>query len=598
MPSQEDSLDALLKEMSAQREEDSVRQGNGPAPGLEDIAGMSEEKIQEFLSAGGEKAEAAAGREMSEEDVLGMAGGGRDLEEIQDLLKKSDRKEAIAGEGTGPDTGLQGEGPADRLFADIERAGETEVAGNTADSRKEKALEKRRKKAQAAAEKKAARAAAKAEKKAKRGRKKGSRQESGGQDGQPQEYDVLLDKDLLDSIVSGAGQMEQAPARAAEPVRAAEPARAEEPEESEPVDLMELAAAMEAQRGYDVSQEVPYDEEPGASQEDSGIIALDLDEVDDFIPDITQAPREENGKKKGLISKFVEFLMEEEPENEDVPISEENQDIIKELDKEQAEKVKKKKSKKAAKKKEKKKEKPKAPKPPKPKKEKKPREEEPYVPGKKLTFKKMLPVLLLGISFGAVVFIFSQLSADYTVKQTAQEAFENGDYQVCYANLYGRERTEEEERMYLKSECILYMRMWHQEYILLEKEGDPVRILDSLIQTVHDYPTLYERAVLCDATEDIEAVYAILVGAMNEKFGVTEERAREIGNLKSNISYTRIVTALAEGKLQGTEPAEDSLPAEEENQDSGQEGQPDELPEETELDSENFVDNGSAAGEE
>ncbi len=39
MPSQEDSLDALLKEMSAQREEDSVRQGNGPAPGLEDIAG-------------------------------------------------------------------------------------------------------------------------------------------------------------------------------------------------------------------------------------------------------------------------------------------------------------------------------------------------------------------------------------------------------------------------------------------------------------------------------------------------------------------------------------------------------------------------------
>ena len=104
--------------------------------------------------------------------------------------------------------------------------------------------------------------------------------------------------------------------------------------------------------------------------------------------------------------------------------------------------------------------------------------------------------------------------------------------------------------------------------------------------------------MLCDATEDIEAVYAILVGAMNEKFGVTEERAREIGNLKSNISYTRIVTALAEGKLQGTEPAEDSLPAEEENQDSGQEGQPDELPEETELDSENFVDNGSAAGEE
>lgn len=601
MPSQEDYLDELLKSMSDEDEAVGDEVKAGPAPDLDSLAEMSEEEIAKRLSEG------AAGRMQQSgeniEDILDIPreSGNGDLGEIQDLLRKADRNEAVDGENTLFGNNPTEKSPADKLLADIERAGETSVAGEGAKTKQERALEKKRLKE----EKKAAREAARAGKKEKRREKKGRKniqQAGAGQEMSNagskvvREYDMAADRELLDSIVTEAGKVE----------RRASAGERNEP--SAPVDLMELAAALEAERDVDPSQEVPYEEEyaaAGTGDADSGILALDLDEVDNYIPDITKSSSKGGKeKKKGIMSKFFAFLTEEEeePENENLPISDENQEIIREMDKEDAEKAKKKVQKKAKKKEkaaqkkaaQKKEKKPKKAKPPKPKKEKKPREEEPYL-GKKLTFKKVLPILLLGASVGAAIFIFVYLSADYTNKQIAEEAFQAGDYQTCYVNLYGKKRNEKEEMMYGKSESILYIRIWYQEYLKLEEEGDRAKALDCLIRIVNDYPALYEYAFRWEAETEVDQVYTAMLDALSGEYGITETQAKEIAALKSDIEYTRAVRALAGESGYGAEFGDPvgagsrSAGEEDDGENLPQDqARPDELPEEAELENEDF----------
>ncbi len=576
MPSQEDYLNELLNGVPGKG---GTARNDAQAPDLEDLEDMSEEQIARLLEEG--KAGSPSYAEDSAEDVLDMAGGSgdQDLEEIQDLLRKSDRNETVDAQ----EHFREEESPADRLLEDIERAGEAEVGEKAVDIKNQKALEKKRLKA----EKKAAREAAKAEKKKKsRAKKKGGAHTEQKESGQKQEweeiqeYDTLADKDLLDSIVSEAGKVEHA-----------------EPESAP--NLLELAAALEAERNIDPSQEIPYMNDDSSSDMDSGILALEPDEIDDFIPDISETGREEaEPKKKGMVSRFVDFLMEEEEENENVQLSDENQEIIREMDNEEAEKAKKKTQKKSKKKeakkdKKKKEQKPKKAKPPKPKKEKKPKEADPY-PGRKLSFKKAFPVVLLGISVGAAVFILVQLSADYSVKQTAKDAFEAGDYQTCYVNLHGKRLNETEEQMYNKSQCILHIRMWYREYELLEADGSEAKALDSLIQSVYEYPSLSAYAYQWDAQNEVNEIYLQLLDILSGKYGVSEAQAQEIGALESDIAYTRAILALVGDAGYGQESVSDETPAQSESQDSP-EGevleQPDVLPEEAEMETGEYVDN-------
>lgn len=582
MPSQEDYLNGLLNGMS---EDNDNLAGSGAAPDLDALAGMSEEQIA-MLLAEGEAGRQSSVKEEPAGDVLDLNSADSDVEEIQELLKKSDRNESV---GSLEDI-ENDENPADRLMADIERAGEAEVAEKAVDPRKEKALEKKRLKA----EKKAARDAARAEKREqRRAKKRGGKEVSRAESDAPlrekeadtvREYDMVQDRELLDSIVAEAGKVEHV-----------------EREEAPQVNLMEVAAALEAERNVDISQEVPYMEENMASgtDMDSGVLAVGLDEVDDYIPEISETDREKEPKKKGKMSKFMDFLMEEdeEPENENLPISDENQEIIREMDGEEAQKAKKKVQKKA-KKKEKKKEKkkkeakPKKAKAPKPKKEKKPKEADPY-PGRKLSFKKVLPIVLLGISVGAVLFIFVNLSADFTSKQAAKTAFAEGDYQTCYTNLYGKKLNETEEQMFNKSECILHIRMWYREYEYLVSQGSELQALDSLIQSVHDYPAFFQYAFKWDAGVEVNAIYNDILDVLYGKYGITEVQAQEIGALKSDIDYTRAVVKLLGDAGYGDESvtAEELPPVGEVSPEGEDAEQPDELPEEADLGSGDYVDN-------
>lgn len=578
---------------------------------IDAVTELSEEEIERLLAEGaGTGLEDSAVKEPIRDDVLEMLedADDDDLWDIQDMLKKSDRNEAIdAGEDSAPQ---QEENPADKLLADIEGAGEAETPmdpkARKALEKQQKAEEKKRLKEEKASRRKAAKEAAKAQKAAKRQLK--SRDAAEPEESEEpaeqkeegiQEYDLLLDKDLLDSIVSDAGNLGR--------------------EEKERAPKEGGFSLNELGREYDAARDREYiSESEGTKVEnvepakkeavEDGIMEVDMDEVDALIPDISNTVGEEpeKNKKNGLMTKIISMLMEEEeePENEDIPISEENQEIIRDLDNEDKGK-KGKKAKKPAKKQGKKKEKKKKPpKPAKPPKAKKVREAEPYT-GKKITFRKALPILLLGATVGAVVFIFVSLVTDFSVKQEASDAYRNGDYATCYESLYGKTLNDEQQKMLGKSESILYMEQMYNKYEIILKRGTETEALDSLIQIVNDYPQVSEYAAEWEALPEVSEVYSRILAVLDEKYHLTEEQAREIAEIKSNIEYTRAVTAVAEGKGYNSSdaPVSPQVPAE---PDAGLEGTPedgagaqpeegtdplpDELPEESELGNGSFVD--------
>ena len=501
MPSQDDYLDELLKGISEEEDGAAGDEGNAAAvdsPDLDAVTGMTEEEIAKLLAAGSdepadrEEAAQISGQENGDslDDVIAMLEGTEDsdLQEIQDLLQKSDNNELV---DTDEDTG-ESMSPVDKLLADIEGA---EGEGDALDAKQRRALEKKRRKEEKLARKqeKLAQKEERKAAKAKKTTKSEQRKAKGGTSRSAKESSAV--NEALDSIVSGAGRI-----------------------------------------GQEDTQEAEKEKRKSKMPTADAIMEIDTEEADSLIPDITvleedgeaeEGGKEEPKEKNGLFARFVAFLMEEEeeePENENLRLSKENQDIIDELDKENAKKGgKSKKDKK--KKKEKPKKEPKPKKAPKPKKEKPPKEEEPEVPGSKLTLKKIMPIVLLGASVGAVVMIFVNVSMDVSDKSVAKHAYQEGDYETCFQNLYGKKLNDEEALMYGRAESILYIRLWYRKYEMFAGEGKEVQALDSLIQAVNDYPMLYEYAYQWNAVAEIGEVYSSILNILMNKYGITETQA-------------------------------------------------------------------------
>lgn len=639
MPSQEDYLDNLLKdigheEQEAQPVQEAVPQSDEnnenvgkdaerQAPDLEAASDMSEDEIEQQLSGGldasrleNDQAEEennelfhASDMDLSDEDVLKMLAESDDdnMQEIHSLLNKSDNHESV--EDTAEEPEPEEERNALLGGADVTPA--VDKREERAKAKKEREEAKKRRKEELAAKR--------AEKKAEKKVKKASKKEAAKQEQEEQDTaENLFDTDVLDSIVSKAdktGKEEDEVVSDNDVIG----------EKSEALPVDELAEVTpEETSGLD--EIAPEENGAGGLGLDMGNLFGDSDAEDSLLnglgggddsdlsdllsmndePEDSDAQREEKrekkSEKKGFLTRLLDFFTEEEEEdeeqgNENLNLSDENKGIIKDLDKEGSKKKKKKKAKKAASEKtDKAKKKPekKPKKQPKPKKEKPPKEI-PLVTDKKLSFKKVLPVVLVGVSVGVLLFVFINSAADYSDKREARAAYYAGDYQTCYLNLFGKDLDETESVMYGKSESILYIRLWIREFEMFAGEGDMVRALDSLIQTVDRYPQLYEYANQWNAGAEVAAGYATILNYLSANFGLTESQAQQIADEKKDIDYTRIVTAIANGKSfeewNAPELPPDAGMDEAPLEEVTESGMEDVLPEEEELGTDTFVDN-------
>ena len=273
---------------------------------------------------------------------------------------------------------------------------------------------------------------------------------------------------------------------------------------------------------------------------------------------------------------------EEEEETDQLQLSDENKKILEEMDKG----GKNKKGKKQKKPKKEKQPKPKKPAKEKKKKEKPEKEVKPSVSEKKLSPKKILPIVVVCISLGAVILLLGNFLADYTAKRSGREAYYAGDYQTCYQNLMGKELDETEQVMYSQSESILTIRMWLREYEVFVNEGSELEALDSLLQAVRDYPTLLNYATQWNAQDEVSLAFQDILNILSQKYQLSQEEAQQIADISDNVEYTKNVMLVLQ-RLglgfwefpQGTVTEETSAP----NTEEAPAQLPDPLPEEEEI---------------
>ena len=286
-------------------------------------------------------------------------------------------------------------------------------------------------------------------------------------------------------------------------------------------------------------------------------------------------------KKPGLLKKMWDALMEED-EEEDSLISDENNAILQQMDQEEQKKAKGKKNKKSEKK-EGGKDKQKKQK--KPKKEKKgiPVIAEEGIPEKKLPLKRILPILLAGLTVAVAYVAVSQLYIGYASRQRAEDAFYAGNYQECYELLFGRDLNESEAVMYHKSELALKMERAKKNYQTLLMEGKELEALDYLVQFLCRHEEYRIEGQEWNSLDVVEETYTGMTGLLTANYGLTEDQALEIAALVKDTDYTLALMAVLEGTY-----------AQEETQEEQQEGVPssyeDLLPEELEDQDAEFID--------
>lgn len=567
MPSQEDYLDNLLKDLTTEftgaeniaKETEPVIENNGFD--VESTAGMTEEDIERMLSASMLQSEetpndvAPEKTEDSEmQDLMSMlqATDDEELQDIHDLLQKSDQNEAV-------DDGIMSflqDNDSDMVFDPLEDDTEKMEAPIPDKTReKEQRAEQRRRERE---EKKAAKAARKAEAKQAKAAK----------------AMLKAEKKINTKAVKEVPVTEDAEQKNTEDI-------------SEPLQGEDLASLDELLNAVGVSSfETGMKEQGEVSLEDAASL------VDNISSDKTA----DTTQKKGFFTKLLDFFTEEDEEettDEEIKLSDENKNILEELDKNKRKKKDKrgKKGKKdteenssaegdeesSRKDKKSKKEK-------KPKKEKVPNlvEEEQRKIGSKLSIKRILPIVLICLTVGGVIILAANISSDYSARKTGHKAYYNGDYQTCYQNLYGKDLNESEQVMFGKSESILRVCLWIREYELLAEEGLEAEALDSLIQSVNDYPALYDFSTQWNAGTEVAEIYAQMLSILNEKYHLTEEQALEIASVTDDVEYSRMVYAIVKGETFDLWNEPEAVQ---------EEVMKDILPEEEELDGITFVDN-------
>ena len=285
----------------------------------------------------------------------------------------------------------------------------------------------------------------------------------------------------------------------------------------------------------------------------------------------TEGKNKKSDKKETFFSKLFTMLTEEdeedEPKNGSVPeasitgITDENENILEELSKE--EKKKRKKEEKEQKKKEKEAKKKGKTEPEgeeseegeeeekKKKKKVKKVKPRPVVdidekPPKKLSKKKVSIVFVFCFSILALILILHTVVLDWGNVKEARWAFDNADYETCYANLYGEELSEEDEEIFQKSYIILSVQRKWDSYENRRQAGMEIEALDALFEGVRVYRNMQARAesygILSRITPVFETIYSTL-----QSYGLSDKDIEEILAYESKVSYTKHLESIVNG---------------------------------------------------
>lgn len=205
--------------------------------------------------------------------------------------------------------------------------------------------------------------------------------------------------------------------------------------------------------------------------------------------------------------------------------AETNEEILEEMDKEDAEASKKKKKEKKPKKKKEKKIKP----------VKVPETEQ---PGKKLPQKMVIRIFILCFSILAVILIVNSFIPGLLSLQNARKAFYKGNYTDAYMELIAHDKLNESDTILLKkAEILTKLDNKIKLYRTYTAAGMKLEGLHTLLEGVSVYQDNQIIIQEYGISYEAEQLYSQIVGELMQQYGLTLEQINEILQLDS-VSYT------------------------------------------------------------
>lgn len=301
----------------------------------------------------------------------------------------------------------------------------------------------------------------------------------------------------------------------------------------------------------------------------------DISEMDSILDDVLGNKEEPAKKNQGFLRRLFEALTAEDEEETQEGLSE-NDEILKELESEDKEKA----DKKGKKKKEKKDKKEKAAqKEAKQDEKKKPKKEKPQKDSieqeigksrKVLSRKGLITLIAFCTSLISIIVAFAFFLTDYADKQKARQAFYMGDYQEAYVLLYDKTLNDSDALILGRVRVILELERNMEVYEFYVKTEKEALAMNALLEGVQNYEEISEVNDFGSGRELTE-IYQDILQILEEKYGITEEEAREINTYGAE-EYTQKVYAIVNGTHDGSDSGneqeqpqsvEDILPEEE-----------------------------------
>ena len=285
-------------------------------------------------------------------------------------------------------------------------------------------------------------------------------------------------------------------------------------------DDTELAGSFET---TDDSLEKEFMEELGEAPAEAGKVSGKAGS-DDGAEEGKKKPE----KKKGLFAKLLEALTKDDedenavPEEGDTKLSDENKQILSEIDAEDegGKGKKKKKGKKPKEKKEKK---------PKPKKEKKPKKEpDPNDKLPKIPKKYKIRTIAFAATVLAAALVLTVLLPSVAVMKQARNAYYERDYKNAFFSMYGKKLNDSDQLIYDRSKLIILLDRKYESYEQYKAMDMQENALDALLNGISRYESLKAEGEHLGVLEDLDATRAKITEALMNDFGISEQKALEI----------------------------------------------------------------------
>ncbi len=165
-------------------------------------------------------------------------------------------------------------------------------------------------------------------------------------------------------------------------------------------------------------------------------------------------------------------------------------------------------------------------------------------PSKKKIVMVFVAAIMIMLGFLVVYFYFT----GHANKKLAEEAYKEEDYLECYQLMYGQQLNDSQAVMFHRSELILKMDIFKDDYNGYVETQCFLEALDELVQFVYDFPELSSYANKWNCLSVVQDTYEDVIYALAKDYDLSEEEVLDIAELESDVEYTRALLEVIEEK--------------------------------------------------